>query len=197
MADFAEDGEFIPQRAPIQGAYRRGPAGMRDFLADNEENFDVFHPYDYEVTALGDRVLAVGKIRVRGKSGGVEIEQPSALVVEYRDGLRATVLVLNGHVDDTTFAARIGGEKKAVATMFYLPPPPGAAFLEALATHVESFLATGKPPYPVDRTLLTGGILDCALDSRVRDHKRLETPDLDISYNAPKDSGFLRGDYAG
>ncbi len=124
-------------------------------------------------------------------------KSPLAFVVEYRDGLRATVLVLNGHVDDTTFAARLGGENKPAATMFYLPPPPGAAFLEALTTHVERFLATAKPPYPVERTLLTGGILDCALDSRLRNHKRLETPDLDVSYKAPKDSGFLRGDYAG
>src|SRR6516225_9916950 len=49
---------------------------------------------------------------------------PLAFVVEYRDGLRATVLVLNGHVDDTTFAARVGGEKAPASTFFYLPPPP-------------------------------------------------------------------------
>jgi len=122
---------------------------------------------------------------------------PLAFLVEYRDGLRAAVLVLNGHVDDTTFAAEVAGEKKPVSTMYYLPPPPGAAFLEALAVRVEDFLATGRPPYPVERTLLTGGILDCALDSRVGRHKRLETPDLDVAYKAPKDSGFLRGDYAG
>jgi len=121
---------------------------------------------------------------------------PLAFVVEYRDGLRATVLVLNGHVDDTTFAARVAGEKKPVSTLFYLPPPPGAAFLQALTVRVEDFLATGKPPYPVERTLLTGSVLDCLLDSRLRGHKRLDTPDLDISYKAPKDSGFLRGDYA-
>jgi hypothetical protein len=43
--------------------------------------------------------------------------------------------------------------------------------------------------------LLTGGILDWALESRVQGHKRLETPDLDIAYDPPRDSGFLRGDY--
>jgi hypothetical protein len=40
-----------------------------------------------------------------------------------------------------------------------------------------------------------GSILDVALESRVRKHRRLESPDLDVSYNPPKDSGFLRGDY--
>lgn len=123
------------------------------------------------------------------------VVSPVAFVVEYRDGLRATVLVLNGHVDDTTFAARVAGEARPVSTLFYLPPPPGAAFLEALTVRIEGFLAGGVPPYPVERTLLTGGILDVALESRIRGHVRLDTPELDISYNPPADSGFLRGDY--
>ena len=53
---------------------------------------------------------------------------------------------------------------------------------------------TGMPPYPVERTVLTGGILDWVLESRVK-KKRLETPDLDVSYDPPKDSGFMRGTY--
>jgi hypothetical protein len=119
---------------------------------------------------------------------------PVAFVVEYRDGLRATALILNGHTDDTTFAARSAGEKKPVSTLFYLPAPPGAAFLQALVVKIEDFLATGTPPYPVERTLLTGGILDAVLDSRLKDHRRLETPDLDVAYDPPKDSSFLRGE---
>jgi hypothetical protein len=120
---------------------------------------------------------------------------PVAFVVEYRDGLKATALLLNGHVDDTTFAARLADKKALVSTLFDLPPPPGAAFLEALAVKVEEFFASGKPPYPVERALLTGGILDGALESRVQKGKRLETPDLDVAYAPPKDSGFLRGSY--
>ena len=115
---------------------------------------------------------------------------------EYRDGLKAAVLQLDGHVADETFAARLAGQKKPESCLFWLPPPPGAAFLEALSSHVETFLATGKPPYPVERTQLTGGILDYALESLATNSKRLETPDLDIRYEAPEDSGFLRGDYS-
>ena len=123
------------------------------------------------------------------------VKGPIAFLVEYADGLKATVLQLDGHVSDETFAARIDGVKKPQSCLFWLPPPPGAAFLEALTTHIETFFATGKPPYPVERTLLTGGILDYALESRVNASKRLETPDLDIRYNPPTDSGFIRGDY--
>ena len=108
----------------------------------------------------------------------------------------AAVLQLDGHVADETFAATIDGEKKPVSTLFWLPPPPGAAFLEALSSHVETFLKTGTPPYPVERTLLTGGILDRALESRVSGSKRVETPDLDVRYAPPADSAYMRGDYA-
>jgi hypothetical protein len=121
---------------------------------------------------------------------------PIAFHVEYADGLTATVLQLDGHVADETFAARVAGEAKPRSCLFWLPPPPGAAFLEALAARVETFFETGKPPYPVARTQLTGGILDYALESRAAGGKRLETPDLDIRYAPPADSGYARGDYA-
>ena len=131
----------------------------------------------------------------RPAAWGNFVRGPIAFHVEYRDGFKATVLQLDGHVADDTFAARIDGDAKPVSTLFWLPPPPGAAFLEALTTHVEKFFSTGKPPYPVQRTRLTGGILDYALESRVSGSKRLETPDLDIRYDPPADSGFMRGDY--
>jgi hypothetical protein len=125
---------------------------------------------------------------------GVVLPSPRAFLIEYRDGLKATVLQLDGHAADETFAATIEGEAKPASTLFWLPAPPGAAFLEALAIHVERFMDTGKTPYPIDRTMLTGGILDWVLESRVK-KKRLETPDLDVSYDPPKDSGFMRGTY--
>lgn len=121
---------------------------------------------------------------------------PIAFLIEYRDGLKSTILQLDGHVADETFAARIVGKEKPESCLFWLPPPPGAAFLEALSSHVETFHATGKPPYPVERTQLTGGILDYALESLATSSKRLDTPDLDIRYDPPGDSGFMRGDYA-
>ncbi len=123
------------------------------------------------------------------------LKMPIAFVVEYLDGLKATALILNGHTDDTTFAARIAGQQQPVSTLFYLPAPPGAAFLQALTEKIEDFFGSGKPYCPAERTLLTGGILDVALESRIKKQTRIETPELDIRYEAPRDSGFLRGDY--
>jgi hypothetical protein len=131
----------------------------------------------------------------RSATWGHFVPGPIAFHVEYRDGFKATVLQLDGHVADETFAARVEGEARPVSTLFWLPPPPGAAFLEALTSHVERFLTTGRPPYPVERTQLTGGILDYALESRVNGSRRLETPDLAVRYDAPADSGYMRGEY--
>ncbi|HEY2910787.1 MAG TPA: hypothetical protein VGI99_11100 [Gemmataceae bacterium] len=131
----------------------------------------------------------------RPTAWGNFVPGPIAFHVEYADGLKATVLQLDGHVADETFAAKLAGEKKPVSTLFFLPPPPGAAFLEALASHIEKFVSTGKPPYPVERTQLTGGILSYALESRANGSKRLETSDLGIKYAAPADSGYMRGKY--
>jgi hypothetical protein len=131
----------------------------------------------------------------RPAAWGNFVPGPIAFHVEYRDGFKATVLQLDGHVADEAFAGRVAGQPRPVSTLFYLPPPPGAAFLEALAIRAEKFLETGRPPYPVERTQLTGGVLDYALESRVSGGRRLETPDLDIRYDPPADSGFMRGEY--
>jgi hypothetical protein len=124
------------------------------------------------------------------------VRVPTAFLVEYTDGLRATVLILNGHVDDTTVAVRASdasGNETIVSTLVYLPAPPGASFFNPLVLRIEDFFKTGKPPYPVERTLLTGGMLDAALESRVGDHRPVATPELaSITYAPPADSGFIR-----
>ncbi|QDV33076.1 hypothetical protein [Tautonia plasticadhaerens] len=126
--------------------------------------------------------------------------QPVAFLVEYADGFTGTVLILNGHVDDTSIAARVVGDDGNpvdVSTLVYLPAPPGADFFTPLVLRIEDFFLTGRPPYPVERTQLTGGVLDAALESRIRGGSRIETPDLaGIDYRAPEDSGYIRAPVA-
>jgi hypothetical protein len=119
---------------------------------------------------------------------------PIAFLLEYADGFRCTALILNGAVDDTTIAARIDRPGAPIAsTLFYLPAPPGARFFDPLVLRIEDFFRTGRPPYLVERTLLTGGALDALLESRFRKGSRVETPGLAaIDYEAPSDSGFIR-----
>jgi ketosteroid isomerase-like protein len=78
--------DFVPQRAPVQGSYV-GHDAIRAFFDDNEETFEIFEVHYPEVHDLGDRVLALGTLRIRGKGSGVETEVPSTILVTFREGL--------------------------------------------------------------------------------------------------------------
>ena len=121
---------------------------------------------------------------------------PTAFLLEYRDGTRGTVLLLNGHLRDFVFAAKVRGEPRPASCLFCLPAPPGARFFDAQCAAIEKFLEEGKSPYPVERTLLTTGALDAAMTSHHKKGARVETPELDVRYTAPADSGFARGSIA-
>ena len=117
------------------------------------------------------------------------VEKPAAYFIEYRDGLRATLLMLNGAVKDFNFAARLAGGRNE-STQFLLTPEPNVTYSACLMHKVEEMFATGKAPYPIDRTLLVSGILESCLTSKVQGHQRLETPHLEVVYKAPERSQF-------
>jgi hypothetical protein len=54
----------------------------------------------------------------------------------------------------------------------------------------EALFLTGKPAYPVERTLLTSGLVAAALQSLAGGQKRLETPHLTVSYQPPRESTY-------
>lgn len=142
---------------------------------------------------LLDAALARCPSRNVGDPRG-NVKKPLALLIEYRDGTRATVLNLMEQVSELAFAATIDGQADPVATCFMLPPPPGAKFFDPLTWHIENFIATGKPPYPIERTLLTSTLTDLALQS-LFNHSVIDVPALDVRYTPPADSGFFRGRY--
>ena len=54
----------------------------------------------------------------------------------------------------------------------------------ARASSTSSGFVSGRTPYPVERTLLTTGIVEAAMRARARDDHSLETPQLEFSYQA-------------
>jgi hypothetical protein len=107
---------------------------------------------------------------------------PVAFLVQYRDGLRATLLNLGGYVSDFCFSARVGGD--VVASAFKLQGSPPRWHFNFLTHHIEQFFRSGRAPYPVERTLLTTGTLAALMDSGGAG-RRLETPHLGVAYEAP------------
>lgn len=120
------------------------------------------------------------------------VKAPIAYRYEYIDGVKATMLLLNGLVGDFTFAATIKGQTEPLSTLFYLPPNPNVTYSAALMANAEQLFTTGVPPYPIERTLLTTGLVESGVRSLAEDSKRLETPQLAIKYQVAKDSLFAR-----
>lgn len=120
------------------------------------------------------------------------VVNPAAYFIEYSDGLKATLLMLNGAVKDFNFAARVKGMKQPRSLQFLLTPEPNVTYSACLMHKVEEMFQSGKAPYPVARTLLTSGILESCLTSKLQGNARLETPHLNVSYRAPRESQFAQ-----
>ena len=105
---------------------------------------------------------------------------PHGILVTYRDGFRGLMLCIS--VDGTrwSFATQVVDETKPRATSFYVGPWDNRNLFKALSHAIQSHFK-GDTPYPVGRTVLTTGILETAMRSRI-EGKALETPQLDISY---------------
>jgi len=112
------------------------------------------------------------------------VKSPVLYRIEYADGLKGSMLLMNGLVGDFTFAAKLKGKAEPLSTLFYLPPNPNVSYSAALMSKAEELFMTGKAPYPIERTLLTSGMLAACMGSLGNGQKRIETPHLKVQYNA-------------
>jgi len=114
--------------------------------------------------------------------------RPVLFVIRYRDGLRAAALILTANVGFGA-AFRVARQARVQYTSFSLPVDRPLPNWDAMARCVDQFLATGKPPNPVERTLLTTGTLASCFESK-RAGRAIDTPQLAISYRAPAQPWF-------
>jgi hypothetical protein len=120
------------------------------------------------------------------------VKDPACYRFEYADGTRATMLLMNGLVGDFTFAARLKNQSEPLSTLFYLPPNPNVTYSAELMSKAEETFLTGKTPYPVERTLLTSGLVAAGMLSLGSGQKRMETPHLAVRYQVPDRSTFAQ-----
>jgi hypothetical protein len=107
-------------------------------------------------------------------------DKPVLFLFEYADGFRGAQFMLS-NARLTGVGVKLKGGKP-MATAFEERPEPHHPHFAYLLKAVEAMVHTGKPTYPVERTLLTSGILDRALTSRADGGKKLDTPELAIAY---------------
>ena len=96
-------------------------------------------------------------------------------------------MCLSGVVAEFCFAASVKGISHPVGTYAILPKPSRDHF-SFLSNHIEYMFRTGQSSYPVERTLLTTGVLEALHDSRQAGGKRVVTPHLqNLSYTPAED----------
>jgi hypothetical protein len=119
------------------------------------------------------------------------VKDPAAYCIEYVDGTKATLLMLNGAVRDYNIAARIAGGE-IVSTQFFMPVAPNQGYSACLAGKIDAMYQKRTAQTPVKRALLTSGVLEACLNSRHRLNQRIETAHLAIHYAAPVESQYQR-----
>jgi len=69
-----------------EAAVYRGYEGVRELFRDSYEAWTEIHTEFSEIRDLGDRLVAIGRIRTRGKESGVEAESPLGYLVHFKNG---------------------------------------------------------------------------------------------------------------
>jgi hypothetical protein len=160
--------------------------------------------WEAEKAGLYDRRLldeALSRLKERPLPPGKKIEElvpePILFTINYRDGLRASVFTLNPAVGEWAAAWRYASEEasdekqdgqntngQSASALFWTQEARPFMHFAHQLTGIEKMMQTGIPTWPVERTLLTSGILDALLISKRDGGKSLATPWLDVQYES-------------
>ncbi len=111
------------------------------------------------------------------------VPEPIAFLIEYNDGLKASVILVNGLMQQFSTAIRVNGEIQACINYVQMKPDYGHGTF--LLRQWEALVVDGVSPIPPERTLLATGVTDYVMRSKAEGYARLETPDLNITYTPP------------
>ena len=146
--------------------------------------------HEAELQGYWSRDLLAAALRVQGRElpdnwrQVVSDDKHAFYLIDYLDGFKACVAMLGGLANRFSFACQLKGQATPVASHFNLQDGVPYGHFEWLVKAIEHMIHTGRPAYPVERTVLTTGMIDAAMHSLVRQGKQIRTPGLDIAYQA-------------
>ena len=116
-----------------------------------------------------------------------------AYFIDHVSGFRTTLFL--AAIRDFNYAG-LRGDGQVVSCQMYLPMPghgsTTADFFNPLVRHIEDLVIDRRANYPVERTLLTSGMVIAAVDSLHQGQTPVDTPEMDVAYQAPRESQFRR-----
>ena len=177
--DGGESGIVAVQCIEGEAVWAAGEAGLwsRDLAAAAEARVEQLPP----LRAFGrppDTAEEPVQLKEPGRMED-NCKNPVVFVLEYADGLRGAALMLPGHMRGFGYAARVNG---AVESTGFIRTGDHDEPFSYQAQNIQEMFLTGRPQYPVERTLLISGALDALMESRYRGHVRVETPHLSVAY---------------
>ncbi len=116
-------------------------------------------------------------------------DNSAAYLLQHRDGLKSAVVMANGLARAQAIAVKLKGRAEPLATWFKLQNGAPYGHFAFLLQAIEETIHSGRAAYPIERTLLTTGILDRVMQSLAQNGRRLETPELAVTYQ-PADWPF-------
>ena len=119
--------------------------------------------------------------------------KPLAYFIEHRDGFRTSMFMTR--INDFNYAGRLR-DGSTVSCQMYLPMPGRgssmADFFNPLTGHIEDTILNRRAPYPVERTLLTSGMVIAGVKSLHAGEVPVATPQMKVKYQGPKKSNYWR-----
>ena len=100
----AEDCEWLPLRAQLEGIVYRGHEGVRQFVRDMDEDWEAFRIDPLEFHDHGERVVVIVHVGALGRSG-VEIDSVAGFVFELDQG---RIMHITSHSDPEAALAAAG-----------------------------------------------------------------------------------------
>jgi hypothetical protein len=109
------------------------------------------------------------------------LTRPIFFEVDYMDGLALGLLCTDQEITENVCAHQTGEGAAPHCTQFILQSRKPYVDFGRLALQIERFIHTSKPPFPVERSLITAGTSD-ALMRALKLKKEIKTPYLHVTY---------------
>lgn len=92
-----EDVEWVSPSDAVEPGTRHGVAGFNEAIASIYEGWEESRFEPERVFADGDHVIALGALRVRGRTVGVEVRREHGQIWTFREGRVARMRWFNSH----------------------------------------------------------------------------------------------------